>query len=78
MRFHLTADATFDAHSIDDAFGQLTQHFADLMGGQLDGNELDFEGSISIEPADQPDIEPIAIVKRGWWRRLADAVGSRA
>lgn len=77
MRFHLTANAKFEAHDLHDAQGQLTQHFADMMGGQLDGDPLDCDGHITLEPADQ-DPEALAIVKRGWWRRLADAVGSRA
>lgn len=55
MKFQFTADATFEAHSYADALGQLTQHFAAMIGGQLDGEELTVDdGFIMLYPLDPP------------------------
>jgi hypothetical protein len=48
MIFHLRADATFDAESIDDAFIKLANHFLSLRLGKEDTG-LEQSGSIKIQ-----------------------------
>ena len=50
MKFHLIADATFEAANIDDALRRLSEHFRQLTEGSLDDSDTDqfFDGG-SIE-----------------------------
>lgn len=81
MKFQFSADATFEANNIDDAMGQLTQHFASLLGGQIDGEELQItRGFIEVYPLiedEQPgtqSIEGPTAPRAGFWRRMVDAL----
>jgi len=51
LKFRLTADCTFYADSIDDAFNLLAEHFGYLQDTENSGcTELQFEGKIEIKP----------------------------
>jgi len=51
MNFHIKADCFIEASSIDDAFGQLCDYFADMSNG--DETETIFtSGTFAIEPSD--------------------------
>lgn len=50
MRFRFEAAAVFDADSIDDAFEQLSKHFADVIG-----SSFQFEGKMEIKPEEKKD-----------------------
>jgi hypothetical protein len=48
MKFRLTADATFEAEDLDDAFAKLAEHFRRLSDAGSDGPEIITSGKISI------------------------------
>jgi hypothetical protein len=54
--FRMKADVTFDAENIDDAFAQLSRHFA-MIGGEVEEEAFFTSGKITIEP-DVPGGEP--------------------
>ena len=43
MKYHLTADATFAADTLDDAFIKLASHISDLVGVSAEGSDGTFE-----------------------------------
>jgi hypothetical protein len=64
--FHLKADCTFLAESIDDALLRLARHFLErAMAGTEDPKPVQIEGSVELGPS--------AILKEHWnWAEHAD------
>jgi len=67
MIFHLSADASFDAESIDDGFIKLANHFLSLRLGKEDTG-LEQSGPIKIQrdPSDEvaSPMEVVAAIRR--------------
>jgi hypothetical protein len=55
MKFHLKADATFEAANMDEALSVLSNHFFAVLAGEAD-QQIKLTGPVSILPV--PDTAP--------------------